>query len=65
MSVARRLLRVVSRPRSTRALATLGRATPEAGQQAGGLLKVLDEVARPEVKQGTPDEFFFNGPRKS
>jgi hypothetical protein len=59
LSVARRLLRVVSRPRSPRAVATLGRATLEAGKQAGPLLKVLDEAARPEVKQGTADEIFL------
>jgi hypothetical protein len=53
-------LRVVSRPKSTRAVATLGRATLEAGKQAGPLLKVLDEVARPEVKQGTADEIFLD-----
>jgi hypothetical protein len=59
LSVARRLLRVVAGPRSTPAVATLGRATLEAGQHAGGLLKVLDEVARPQVKQGTADEIFL------
>ena len=60
LSVARRLLRVVSGPRSPRAVATLGRATLEAAKQAGPLLKVLDEVARPEVKQGTADEIFLD-----
>jgi hypothetical protein len=59
LSVARRLLRVVSGPKSPRAVATLGRATLEAGKQAGPLLKVLDEAARPEVKQGTADEIFL------
>lgn len=59
LSVARRLLRVVSGPRSPRAVTTLGRATLEAGKQAGPLLKVLDEAARPEVKQGTADEIFL------
>ena len=59
LSVARRLLRVVAGPRSTPAVATLGRATLEAGQHAGGLLKVLDEVARPKVEQGTADEIFL------
>ena len=59
LSVARRLLRVVSGPKSTRAEATLGRATLEAGKQAGPLLKVLDEAARPAVKQGTADEIFL------
>ena len=59
LSVARRLLRVVSRPRSTRAVPTLGRATLEAGERAGALLKVLDEVVGPKVKQGTADEIFL------
>jgi hypothetical protein len=60
LSVARRLLRVVSGPRSPRAVATLGRATLEAGKQAGPLLQVLDEAARPQVKQGTADEIFLD-----
>src|SRR4051795_7734576 len=55
LSVARRLLRVAT-PRHSRAVAALGRATLEAGTKAGALLEVLDEVARPEVKQGTADE---------
>lgn len=59
LSVARRLLRVVSGPKSTRAEATLGRATLAAGKQAGPLLEVLDEAARPAVKQGTADEIFL------
>jgi hypothetical protein len=60
LSVAWRLLHVVSRPRSIRAVATLGRATREAGTHAGPLLKVLDEAVRPEVKQGTADEIFLD-----
>jgi hypothetical protein len=60
LSVARRLLRVVARPRSTPAVATLGRATLEAGKRAGSLLTVLDDVARPEVEQGTADEIFLD-----
>src|SRR3954454_9939636 len=60
LSVARRLLRVVAGSRSTPAVATLGRATREAGEHAGGLLKVLDEAARPEIKQGTADEIFLD-----
>jgi hypothetical protein len=59
-SVARRLLRVVAGSRSTPAVATLGRATLEAGPRAGPLLEVLDEVARPVVKQGTADEIFLD-----
>jgi hypothetical protein len=59
LSVARRLLRVVEGSRSTPSVPTLGRATLQAGVRAGGLLKVLDEAARPEVKQGTADEIFL------
>ena len=59
LSVARRLLRVVQGSRSGRSVPTLGRATREAGTSAGGLLEVLDEAARPEVKQGTADEIFL------
>jgi hypothetical protein len=59
LNVARRLLRVVEGSRSTPSVPTLGRATLEAGKHAGGLLEVLDEVARPEVKQATADEIFW------
>jgi hypothetical protein len=58
LSVARRLLRVVEGSRSTPSVPTLGRATLDAGVRAGGLLEVLDEAARPEVKQATADEIF-------
>jgi hypothetical protein len=60
LSVARRLLRVMTGPRRSRGVATLGRATLEAGQHAGPLLEVLDEAARLEVKQGTADEIFLD-----
>ena len=60
LSVARRLLRVVEGSQSTPSVPTLGRATREAGTRAGGLLKVLDEAARPKVKQGTADEIFLD-----
>ena len=59
LSVARRLLRVVEGSNPPPSVPTLGRATLEAGQHAGGLLKVLDEAARPEVKQATADEIFL------
>jgi hypothetical protein len=59
LSVARRLLQVVEGSRSTPSVPTLGRATREAGKCAGGLLEVLDEAARPKVKQGTADEIFL------
>jgi hypothetical protein len=45
-------------PRRTRGVATPGRATLEAGKHAGPLLEVLDEAARPEVKQGAADEIL-------
>jgi hypothetical protein len=59
LSVARRLLRVVEGSGSTPSVPTLGRATLEAGKRAGPLLEVLDEAARPEVRQGTADEIFL------
>jgi hypothetical protein len=59
LSVARRLLRVVTGPRRNQGVATLGRVTLEAGKKAGPLLKVLDEVARTQVTQGTADEIFL------
>jgi uncharacterized coiled-coil protein SlyX len=59
LSVARRLLRVVQGSQSPPSVATLGRATLEAGKRAGPLLEVLDEAARPAVTQGTADEIFL------
>jgi chromosome segregation ATPase len=59
LSVARRLLQVMTGPRRNRAVATLGRETREAGREAGPLLKVLDDAVRPEVKQGSADEIFW------
>jgi hypothetical protein len=59
LSVARRLLQVMAGPRRSRAVATLGRATAEAGKKAGPLLKVLDEAVGSEVTQGTADEIFL------
>ena len=58
LSVARRLLHVMTGPGRTRGVATLGRATLEAGKHAVPLLEVLDEAARLKVKQGTADEIF-------
>jgi hypothetical protein len=60
LSVAWRLLQVVAGPRPTPAVTMLGRATLEAGKRAGSLLKVLDDAARPKVKQGTADEIFLD-----
>jgi hypothetical protein len=59
LSVARRLFQVVEGAEPTPSVPTLGRATLEAGQHAGGLLEVLDEAARPLVQQGTVDEIFL------
>src|SRR3954453_2004876 len=59
LSVARRLLRVVAGSKATPSVATLGRATLGAGERAGGLLRVLDEAARPRVEQAAADEIFW------
>jgi hypothetical protein len=63
LSVARRLLHVMTGPGRSRGAATLGRATLEAGKHAGPLLEVLDEAARPRVKQGTAEEIFSGASR--
>jgi hypothetical protein len=60
LSVARRLLQVMTGPRRGQGVATLGRVTLDAGTKAGPLLKALDEAARPAVKQGTADEIFLD-----
>ena len=59
LSVARRVLQVMKGRKHCRAVATLGRATREAGKKASPLLTVLDEAVLPEVKQGTADEIFL------
>jgi hypothetical protein len=59
LSVARRLLEVVQGSPSTPSVPTLGRTTLQAGQRAGALLLVLDQAARPEVKQAVADEIFL------
>jgi hypothetical protein len=60
LSVARRLLQVMTGPRRRQSVATLGRVTLEAGKKAGPLLGVLDEAVRPKVKQGAADEIFLD-----
>jgi hypothetical protein len=60
LPVARRLLQVLL-PAAARSVPTLGRATAEAGRNAGRLLEVLDEAARPRVAQATADEIFSGG----
>ena len=59
LNVARRLLQVVAGSNSTPSVATLGRATLEAGERAGPLLRVLDEKVRPEVEQAAAEEIFL------
>lgn len=59
LSVARRLLGVVLGPKAAPSVAALGRATRQAGDRAGRLLEVLDEAARPEVRQAAADEIFL------
>jgi hypothetical protein len=59
LSVAWRLLQVVAGSVTTPSVPTLGRAAEEAGERAGQLLEVLDEVAQPKVKQATADEIFL------
>ena len=59
LSVARRLLRVVAGSKAVLSVATLGRATLGAGERAGGLLRVLDEAARPRLEQAAADEIFW------
>jgi hypothetical protein len=59
LGVARRLLLVVAGSIPVPSVATLGRATLQAGKDAGGLLRVLDEEARPGVQQVAADEIFW------
>jgi hypothetical protein len=59
LSAARRLLGVVQGSPSTPSVPTPGRATLQAGRRAGALLLVLDQAARPEVKQAVADEIFW------
>src|SRR3954447_21518273 len=56
LSVAQRLLHVVAGSKAIPSVATLGRATLGAGERAGGLLRVLDEAARPGIQQAAADE---------
>ena len=58
LSVAWRLLQVVAGSTPVASVATLGRATREAGRRAGALLEVLDEAARPRVEHAAADEIF-------
>jgi hypothetical protein len=62
LGVARRLLRVVAGSKPIPSVATLGRATLQAGRHAGALLAVLDEAARPRVEHAAADEIFWPQP---
>src|SRR3954469_11895301 len=62
LGVARRLLQIVAGSKPVPSVATLGRATRQAGRHAGALLEVLDEAARPRVEQAAADEIFWAGP---
>jgi hypothetical protein len=64
LGVARRLLQVVAGSKPVPSVATLGRATLEAGRHAGALVEVLDEAARPRVEQAAADE-IFSDPNRS
>ena len=46
-------------PCRTLLVPTLGRATEEAGQRAGQLLEVIDEVAQPRSNRPPPTKFFW------
>ena len=63
LNVAQRLLQVMAGPIKIPSVPTLGRATKEAGERSGQLLKVLDEVIDPKVTQATADEIFFAASR--
>jgi hypothetical protein len=63
LGLARRLLQVVAGSKPVPSVATLGRATLEAGRQAGALIEVLDQAARPRVEQAAADEIFWPRPR--
>src|SRR5207245_7208281 len=57
LPISRRLLHVFL-TQATPCVATLGRWTHAAALRAGPLLAVLDEVARPVVRQAAADEIF-------
>jgi hypothetical protein len=57
LSASRALLRVLLGPAAP-SVATLGRLTKKAGQQAHAALEVLGEYARPKARQVAADEIF-------
>jgi hypothetical protein len=64
LAVARELLAVFLKEQ-TPSVATLGRQTQQAAKKSGEVLRVLDEVMRPQVKQATADEIFLASVRRS
>jgi hypothetical protein len=57
----REMLAVLA-PGRVLSVASLGRRTQAAGERAGPLLAVLDEVARPRVREVAADEIFVKDP---
>ena len=49
-------------PGKALSVATLGRRTQETGKKAGELLKVLDELTRPLVRDAASDEIYVRAP---
>jgi hypothetical protein len=58
LAVARELLAVFLQTK-TPSVAKLGRWTKEAGVKSGQVLKLLDELVRPQVEQVAADEIFL------
>lgn len=64
LAVARELLAVFL-AEQTPSVATLGRQTQQAAKKSGEVLRVLDELVRPQVEQATADEIFLASVRRS
>ena len=62
LGVARRLVQVVAGSKPVSSVATLGRATLQAGQHAGAWIEARDAAARPHVEQAAADEIFWAEP---
>jgi hypothetical protein len=61
LRACRALLEVLI-PGQALSVATLGRRTQAAGKKAGPLLAVLDEAARPRVREAAADEIYVKAP---
>ena len=57
-----RVLLEVLKPGNSLSVSTLGRRTKAAGEKAGPLLAVFDEVARQQVRQAAGDEIYVSDP---